>query len=281
MTDNPHNTKGYAPLEGPYDIGVGYGLITLVEPHPGHELAYNRWYEQDHFFSGALMQPYLFSGRRWVATRDLQLLRYSDEAGATVLDPITRGCYLGTYWIVPDRIDDHMLFTRAANNRCAEDGRKFTERTLVFSEFQEWATSIYRSESVPRDIFALINPCPGLVLEVVDAPEPEGRDSLEKWLVEEHLPSRLRAPESPAELAMVFRTNPPRKHASHVAKDCSNGGRRLTILWFLTRDPRENWSSFFGPEGALVAAGGAGRLSLIAPFIPAKMGSDLYVDQLR
>ncbi len=34
--------------EGAYGPGIGSALITMVEPHPGHERAYNRWYEDDH-----------------------------------------------------------------------------------------------------------------------------------------------------------------------------------------------------------------------------------------
>ncbi|MEU2338879.1 hypothetical protein ABZ608_35840 [Streptomyces sp. NPDC013172] len=36
----------YAELAavGPYGVRPGHALITMVEPHPGHEYAYNRWY---------------------------------------------------------------------------------------------------------------------------------------------------------------------------------------------------------------------------------------------
>ncbi len=36
-----------------YPIKVGTFLFTMVEPHAGHEVAYNRWYEHDHFYAGA------------------------------------------------------------------------------------------------------------------------------------------------------------------------------------------------------------------------------------
>ncbi len=53
------------------EVRLGSMLFTLVEPHRGHELAYNRWYETDHFYAGCMMGPWLFAGRRWVATRPL------------------------------------------------------------------------------------------------------------------------------------------------------------------------------------------------------------------
>jgi hypothetical protein len=44
------------PLEvggiGDYPVRVGSMLLTLVEPNPGFERAYNRWYERDHYYGG-------------------------------------------------------------------------------------------------------------------------------------------------------------------------------------------------------------------------------------
>ena len=61
---------GSAPMT---DVGgevrLGTMLFTLVEPHRGHEVAYNRWYERDHFYAGCMVGPWLFAGRRFVATR--------------------------------------------------------------------------------------------------------------------------------------------------------------------------------------------------------------------
>lgn len=56
MGDPPKKRKGKAMSEetrsetyaelaavGPYGVHPGHALITMVEPHPGHEYAYNRW----------------------------------------------------------------------------------------------------------------------------------------------------------------------------------------------------------------------------------------------
>lgn len=52
----------YADLAavGPYGVHPGHALITMVEPHPGHEYAYNRWYEDDHYIAGAMAMPWIF-----------------------------------------------------------------------------------------------------------------------------------------------------------------------------------------------------------------------------
>ena len=53
-------------------------LYTLVEPHRGHQVAYNRWYERDHFYAGCQIGAYNFAGARFVATAPLKELRSPD-----------------------------------------------------------------------------------------------------------------------------------------------------------------------------------------------------------
>ena len=155
----------YAELAavGPYGAAPGHALITMVEPHPGHERAYNRWYEDDHYYAGAMAMPWMFAGRRWVATRDLQLLRH--PARSAVARPVTAGCYLSTYWITAGRYADHMRWTVAINRRLNHDARVHHDRTHVFTAFQDHATTVYRDGPAgPRDLHALDHPYAGLVL---------------------------------------------------------------------------------------------------------------------
>jgi hypothetical protein len=56
-------------LVGDHDeTSAGSALITFVEAHPGHALAYNRCYEHDHFYSGVVMGPWELGGPRFVAS---------------------------------------------------------------------------------------------------------------------------------------------------------------------------------------------------------------------
>lgn len=123
----------YAELAsaGPYGVKVGHALITMVEPHPGHEHAYHRWYEDDHYYAGAMAMPWMFAGRRWVATRELQELRYPDKSA--IAQPVGAGCYLSTYWVTDGRYDDHMKWTVGINKRLNRDGRVYQDRTHVFT----------------------------------------------------------------------------------------------------------------------------------------------------
>ena len=79
-------------------IQIGSALFTLVDPHQGHEVAYNRWYERDHFYAGCLIGAGWFAGKRWVATKPLKDLR--GPADSTFLPDISAGSYLATYWVL-------------------------------------------------------------------------------------------------------------------------------------------------------------------------------------
>lgn len=269
------------PWDGPHTAALGHALITMVEPHEGHEHAYNRWYEDSHFFNGAMMQPWVFAGRRWVAPVELQSLRL--PADSPVARPLEKGKYLGTYWVTQGRVEENKRWTSASNAYLVSIGDVNRDRTHVYTSFQDKVGSVYVDDTVPHDMFALMDPSAGLVLEAVDAPIAADRDELADWLLDEHLLSRV-TPDSPVWCAIVFEVTPPfegmKPEVYAALKGVANEGRRLTVLWFLNRDPRECWD-FFEGEPKLVTSGGKGEVALVAPFIPAKMGTTQYEDQLR
>lgn len=275
------NEPAPAALNGPVDAGVGHALITLVSPRRGREREYNRWYEDDHFWAGALYSPWLFAGRRWTATRALAELRY--PARTPLVDDVRDGAYLTTYWIAPGRLQETASWLASMNARLAEEDRIFTERDHVYTSFTDHAGTVYRDPGVPRDVFSLMDPAPGLVLGLVDAPTAEDRPGLERWLVEDYLPRTV--PEGGHVMsAMVFRTNPPdprlRPDVLAGLARVANGGRRLTVLWFTDRHPAMLWAGHFAGVGDEVARGGS-EVALLAPFIPSVMGTDAHVDDLR
>lgn len=275
------------PWDGPHTPVVGHALITMVEPHVGHEHAYNRWYEDSHFIDGAMQHPWMFAGRRWVAPVALQKMRLPKTPPSTPLNPLypdlDQGKYLGTYWVTQGRAEEHKRWTAASNNYLVSIGDVNRDRTHIFTSFQDRAGTVRVDDSVPTDVYALMDPSPGLVLETIDAPSAEARDDLENWLLDEYLPSRV-TPDGPVWAAMVWRVTPPfkgMKPENYAAlAGVANDGKRLTVLWFLTADPREIWD-FFEEEPERITAGGKGEASFVAPFIPAKMGTTLYEDQLR
>ncbi|MEU6366258.1 hypothetical protein ABZ876_10970 [Streptomyces sp. NPDC046931] len=279
MGEDTHSAV-YAELAalGPYGVHPGHALITMVEPHPGHEYAYNRWYEDDHYYAGAMAMPWMFAGRRWVAARDLQLLRYPEKSA--VAQPVTAGCYLSTYWITKGRYDDHMRWTVAINKRLNRDARVYRDRTHVFTAFQDHVATVYRDGAAgPRDMHALDHPYAGLVLEVVDAEGPQQRAELLEWLRARHLPGRLAG--SPSAMVTLFRPTPLPGDRMTYVKQVEGVDTRLTLLWFLETDPRHCWESHFTGLDGEVAEAGLGRVELVAPFVPTVPGTDRYVSDLR
>ncbi|MFH8567165.1 hypothetical protein [Streptomyces sp. NPDC017993] len=274
------HSAAYAALAavGPYGVHPGHALITMVEPHPGHEYAYNRWYEDDHYIAGAMAMPWMFAGRRWVATRDLQLLRRPEKSAVAL--PVTAGCYLSTYWITEGRYDEHMKWTVGINKRLNRDGRVHQDRTHVFTAFQDHVATVYRDGAAgPRDFHALDHPYAGLVLEVIDTDGPEQRAALAEWLRDRHLPGRLAG--SPAAMVTVFRPTPLPGDRMAYVKQVEGVDTRLTLLWFLQEDPRDRWATHFADRVTAVADSGLGRVELVAPFIPTIPGTDRYVTELR
>ncbi len=134
---------GDAAVGRPYAAQIGSALITLVEPHVGHEADYNRWYEDDHFISGAMAFPWVFAGRRWVATRELQLLRYPDDVAARRADH-RRLLPVG---VLADRrpLQGAVLLGHGDEQPAQRDGRGFDEhRTHVFTNYQYFNGTTYR-----------------------------------------------------------------------------------------------------------------------------------------
>ena len=60
-------------------IRVGSMLWVFTDPHKGHELAYNRWYERDHYYAGCMIGASNFAGSRWVATRRHKDARFPEQ----------------------------------------------------------------------------------------------------------------------------------------------------------------------------------------------------------
>jgi hypothetical protein len=262
----------------PNDLGIGGALITMVEPHEGFEWAYNRWYEDDHFYSGAMFGPGVFAGRRWVATRDLQQLRY--PADSPVAQPVTRGCYISTYL---HQYGHHDAITRWARSAMADNlflrGRGFTDRTHVYTTHAPYGFGVVREVDSPlRDWHALSYPYQGMVLEIIDPGEETRRPALARWAERDFVPGQLAG--SPIGQCLAFLSAPMVGDGSVPGVPAVAGQERfLTLLWFLEVDPRRCWSRF-KRHGDLVAEAGA-DLILAAPFVPTIPGTNNYVDELR
>ena len=122
-----------------YPIKLGSLLFTMVEPDHGHEVAYNRWYERDHFYAGCMIGAYQFAGDRFVATRRLKDLRYPVQSPMTP-DPLA-GSYLAIYWILAGYHDEWNRWAVDQVTGLHANGRMFGSATHIHtrSTTKRWA----------------------------------------------------------------------------------------------------------------------------------------------
>jgi hypothetical protein len=243
-------------------------LFTLVEPHRGQEVAYNRWYERDHFYAGCMVGPWLFAGRRFVATRALKDLRFGADAelfGGTGL-----GSYLAVYWILEGRHDDHVEWALRQVQWLHANGRMFGERdhihTLLYQH--EWTARGAGNGAVPAEL-ALDHPFGGLTATLVRPADGVTATALGDYVRDRFSP----------ELELGFSPIPLPADApvSQQGHDRLDGC--LLNLAFTTASPSTWWDEQRDAAEALLADG-VGEVRWTAPFIPTIPGTDTYTDEL-
>lgn len=250
-------------------VSLGSILFTLVEPHRGREIAYNRWYERDHFYAGCLVGPGILAGARFVATRDLKALRYPDTNPIT---PSAAGSYLALYWIERGMQDEWGTWAAREVHRLHAEGRMFAERTHIHTKMYRYNGGAFRDpDGVPPEL-ALDRRYPGLVAAFFEA--PEDRDAAVEALRERD--DLLRG--SPAAMCLFFTAVPiPADAPGDVPRITGDESRFLT-LWFVERPPDEVWDERFASLGDDVKD--TARLVWASPFIPTIPGTDTYTDRL-
>lgn len=267
----------------PNEVQIGGALITMVEPHPGHEHAYNRWYEDDHFYSGAMQGPWTFSGRRWVAPRALRNRRVPVDN--SVVQPPDAGCYISIYWITKGHEEDNERWSFEAMDKALMPypGRGFPHRQHVYTSFHRYRFGLVRDPGPMKPHLALEHPFAGMVVEVIDAPDG-GLDALQHWLQHEHLPPLL--PATPAGVVTAFTPVPfsqgrIEQPGTPAVAPPAGVGRQLCLLWFIDRDPFICVPDAFSAHLDALAASKLGQLRFFGAFVPTIVGTDRYVDELR
>jgi len=268
-------------------VRVGAMLFTMVDPDRGHEVAYTRWYEQDHFYSGCLVGPWLFAGRRWVATRPLKDLRVPTDTPdeAAVARPVDAGSYLATYFIHKGHEAEHFAWANRQVFELYANDRGFEERTHAHTALYFAAGSDHRDpDGVPAHV-ALDHPYAGLVSVHVDREGDTSHADFAQWFTSTAAPALFAEQDgapSPVDQVLHWRPIIPKGEEGSAPMELGTGpgtrARSLQLL-FLRADPRECWNRVLELVDRIEESGLA-TVRLAAPFIPTIPGTDTYTDQL-
>lgn len=262
-----------------YPVKVGSMLLTLVDPTPGYEKAYNRWYQRDHFYAGCMIGPFLFAGDRFVATRALKDLRWPAGSEA-IARPTDAGSYVAIYWVEKGHHEDHFdNWARTQVNALYAEGRGFAERRHIHTILFDHIGAVYRdADPVPVEL-ALDHGYDGLVAAWFDAREGDAR-GLHAALAQQLVPELLAG--SSIEIASSWTPSKGENDPKEVPMDLgtrAGGPERLCQLFFVKGDVRDSLDRFRRYTDAVEAAGLATTL-LVAPFFETEIGTDKYADEL-
>ena len=254
-------------------IELGHSMITFVEPHREHLAEYNRWYEHDHAYAAVTTAPGCFAYRRFVATKSLKALRYPDPSA--VADPVGKGSYVSLFWFEKERVGEVFDYSFSVTPALAAAGRMNNDRDHVSTAVYNYLDCTGRGPSAVPPEIALDHPWVGMVAVWVRPQPGTTVADLAAWC-REKLDGDIASGAGPVGQVLDF-----------AQCDFPNGMAALTgrvdelvRCYFLDADPRDAWADGFAGLGDAVAAGGLGRVELVAPFIPTIPGTDRYQDDL-
>jgi len=252
-------------------IELGGALVTLVEPHKGHEVAYNRWYERDHFYAGCMIGAWTISGGRFVCTADLKALRY--PADSPVCPDPTAGSYLSLYWVLAGKFGEWITWGTQQVKWLIDEDRMFPHRdhvhTVMYRFRDEYGDGDADGDGVPVEL-ALDHRSPYLVMIVGRPAEGVELDAVDAWFRGRELGAAVGAEFTPVAM--------PSDAPSDVPDD--QGTDRFCQLWFVDDEITDVWADRYAGLGEAFAAAGLGELLFVSPFRSTIPGTDTYADQL-
>jgi hypothetical protein len=243
------------------EITLGSYLFTLIEPHPGHEVTYNRWYERDHFYAGCMIGPWLFSGGRFVATRDLKAMRIGEEPD---LFGEHAGSTLSLYWVIDGKMEEHFEWGTRQVHWLHDNGRMYPEREHVHTNLYSHRSTVERdADGCPVEL-ALEHRFQTLVTAWIERDDKE-------WPADPDLSGGV------TQLVERAHPAPMPEDAPLTQKRLENTRNRQLTLWFADA-PAEAVMAEVAAWGESIR--GTGRLLWAGPFTPTIPGTDTYMDQL-
>lgn len=253
-------------------IRVGSMLWVFTDPHRGHELAYNRWYERDHYYAGCMVGADTVAGSRWVATRRHKAERFPDDHPMPFA--LGDGSYACAYFILDGSHDKWLDWATPAMHALYEADRGFASRTHYNTGVYRHRWRAYRdADPVPLEL-ALDHRYAGLVAMFV---EPTGSQEAVDEFFDAVLPGWLLG--SPVATASAWSPEPLLDTKPDFVPVDPKAGERVLHLHFVEGDPLDSWDHH-RDLAAQLDSSGAGRVVWASPFAPTVVGTDRHVDEL-
>lgn len=258
-----------------YPVEVGSMLFTMVDPHRGHEKAYNRWYERDHFYAGCLVAPWLFSGGRWVSTREEKALRFPAES--PIAQPhVSAGSYVAIYWIHAGHHEEYQAWGNEQAHWLYRNGRGFAERTHVHTLLYTVDWVHYRDDDPVPLPLALDHGFEGLAtVALLRAPGVE-QARLDDLLQGDLLPRTLAG--SPIASCSTWSPIPQGQAPMNIPKVEDTDRLDLQLL-FCDRPAADDWARL-REYARRIEESGLARVAFASPWRPTVVGTDRWVDRL-
>lgn len=254
---------------------LGHAILAMHDPFPGHERAFNRWYEDDHMLGAGSMAPWNIAVSRYVAPRELKALRFPADGP---FGPATRGSYLALYWIQAGRLADQQAWVTEQMVTIGEQGRMFAERDAVTATTYDLARTVQTDPDGVPPVLALHRNYPGVILTVLERASDVPLDRLTDWIVDDWFGPRLAG--SAIDQVVVFSPRPKEPWWPAAYPEVEGVDSRRFVLAFTTTDPVDAFTTDVAPLGSAIEGAGVGRVALAAPFVACVVGTETYADRL-
>ncbi|GAA0603663.1 hypothetical protein GCM10009547_01610 [Sporichthya brevicatena] len=248
-----------------YEVRLGSALMTLTDPDRGAEIAFNRWYERDHFYGGAVLGPGVLAGARFLARDTEKMMRIVPEG-----DDPDRGTMLALYWLA-DNGGDYWRWCTGNVNLLAVQGRMTAPGQVRDMRWlpAPWAESA-AVDGVPAAL-ALDRRFPAVVVSIVES-EARTAEDLDTAYREECARSLCSEPG----VALVIGASP---QVIDLRTGPTPGARAETAaVWFFEDQLR--LAAFIDAHEKAVADLGEARTVWLSPFVATVPGTDTHLDRL-
>lgn len=138
-------------VDGAGVVRIGTLVFALIRPTPGHERAFNHWYERDHYYTAGTAAPGVFSAGRFV---------HPDA-----------GWHLALYYVLPGFDDARVAFATEQVTRAVAEDRTFAEREHLHTWTYDVEETAVGADGVPL-ASALDHRYPELTVAMFDGPAP-------------------------------------------------------------------------------------------------------------